>query len=257
MLDDRGAAFNPVARVDVGDPVEIAQRRVVDVAADHAVAFQALGFLGQRLLEMADEADGILDLELGPGRERPVGQAEAPAHHVEPGVDAERGDIGPVAQKGQPFGMAHHHVEGISMHDEVALAVRCDMHGLLHHLDAAEVVTGKIAQEFVVIAGDVDHARALAGLAQELLHHVIVGLRPIPAAFQLPGIDDVANQIDGLGIVVTKKVEQHARLTSARAQMYVRNKERPIARAFAIVVHGTVSALRPMLVTNTIQFSIL
>ena len=50
------------------------------------------------------------------------------------------------------------------------------------HLDAAEMGAVIVAQEFVVIAGDVDDARALARLAQKLLRHVVVRLRPVPAA---------------------------------------------------------------------------
>ena len=56
-----------------------------------------------------------------------------------------------------------------------------------------------VAQELVVVAGDVDDARALARLAQQLLHDVVVRLRPVPALLQPPAVDDVADEIDRLG----------------------------------------------------------
>ena len=83
-----------------------------------------------------------------------------------------------------------------------------------------------VAQELVVIARQIDDAGALARLAQQLLHHVVVRLRPVPAATQLPAVDDVADQIDRFGVVVAEEVEQALGLAAARAEMNVGNKER-------------------------------
>ena len=47
VLDDRSAALNPVAGIDVADAGHIAQRRVVDVAADHTVGVVAMRFRRQ------------------------------------------------------------------------------------------------------------------------------------------------------------------------------------------------------------------
>jgi len=44
-----------------------------------------------------------------------------------------------------------------------------------------------------MVAGQIDDSRALARLAQEFLHDVIMVLRPKPAGAQLPAIDDVAD----------------------------------------------------------------
>ena len=70
------------------DVAEVLDRRMMDVAADHAVDLGAPRLLGQHVLERADEVDRLLDLHLGPGRERPVGQAEQPAHPRHQPVDA-------------------------------------------------------------------------------------------------------------------------------------------------------------------------
>src|SRR5258708_21656007 len=66
MLDSCGAAFHPVAAVYVNQAVDGADHRMVDVTADHAVDMLAAALGAQRLLELADEVDGVLDLELDP-----------------------------------------------------------------------------------------------------------------------------------------------------------------------------------------------
>ena len=76
-----------------------------------------------------------------------------------------------------------------------------------------------------MIARHIDDARALARLAQELLHHVVVRLRPVPARAQLPAVDDVADEIDRLGVVPAQEVEQPLGLAAARAEMHVGDEQ--------------------------------
>lgn len=101
------------------------------------------------------------------------------------------------------------------------------MEGPLHDLDAAEMGAGIVAQELVVIAGDVDDAGALAALAQKLLDDVVMLLRPVPAAFQAPAVDDIADQVERLGVVIAQEVEKQRRLTALAAEMDIGNEERP------------------------------
>src|SRR6202043_605382 len=96
----------------------------------------------------------------------------------------------------------------------------------LDHFDAAEMGAVIVAKEFIMVAGHVDDARALARLAQKLLHHVVVVLRPVPAGFQLPAIDDIADQINGVGVVVAQEIEEAVSLATARAEMHIGDKER-------------------------------
>ena len=61
VLDECGAAFDPVAVVDVQHAVHLAHLGVVDVAADHAVEAAATGLAGKRLLVMhGDEFDSVV-----------------------------------------------------------------------------------------------------------------------------------------------------------------------------------------------------
>ena len=112
------------------------------------------------------------------------------------------------------------------------------MDGVLDDLDAAEMRAVIVAQEFVVIAGDVDDARALARLAQQLLHDVVVRLRPVPGRAQRPAVDDVADQIDGVGFVMAEEVEQLVGLAAARSEMDVGDEQRAKSSR-GVLRHGT------------------
>jgi hypothetical protein len=85
-------------------------------------------------------------------------------------------------------------------------------------LDAAEMGSQEAAEELVVVARNIDNSRALAALAQDLLNHIVVELRPVPRPLQPPAIRNVADQVNRLGVIVLQEVEQKIRLAPARAQ---------------------------------------
>src|SRR5260221_2768461 len=89
-LDERGQALHPIAGIAVQHAADVADLRVVDVPADHAVEPARARLACERFLEGGDVADRILDLEFEELRERPVGQAEAGAQRIEVLVQLER-----------------------------------------------------------------------------------------------------------------------------------------------------------------------
>jgi hypothetical protein len=145
---------------------------------------------------------------------------------VERGVEPERELVTVVAEEGEPARAAHDDVELVTVHDEIAPPLGGGVHNVLVDLDAAEAQAGIIAQALVVVARNEHEAHALARLAQQLLQHVVVRLRPMRAAAHLPEVDDVADQIDGVGFAVPKQVEQLRSLRRARAQVDVGDEER-------------------------------
>ena len=149
--------------------------------------------------------------------------------------------VGLVAEQREPTRLRHHQVEDVAMNDQIAAAVGAGMHGVLDHLDAAEMGAVVVAQEFVVIAGHVDDAGALARLAQQLLHHVVVSLRPVPVRAQRPAVDDVADEIDGLGFVPAQEIEQPLGLAAPRAEMHVGDEQRPEAAISTAAAVGSVA----------------
>ena len=90
----------------------------------------------------------------------------------------------------------------------------------------------EIAREFVVIARNIDHFDAFAHAAQQLLHDVIMRLRPVPAALQSPAVDDVADEVDRVGLVEFEKIKEKVSLTSFGAEMDVGQKQRAVMGGF-------------------------
>src|SRR6185437_12464710 len=95
-------------------------------------------------------------------------------------------------------------------------------------LDAGIVAAAEAAQEFVVIARHEDDSGAGVDLAQDLVHDLAVDLGPEPAALELPAVDDVADEIEGLAGVSLQEVEQKLRLAAAGPQMDIGNEDRPV-----------------------------
>ncbi len=77
------------------------------------------------------------------------------------------------------------------------------------------------SQKFVVIARNVDDARAFPTLPQYFLNNIIVELRPIPRTLQPPSVSNVADQINGLCIIVPKEIKQQVSLATTGPQMHI------------------------------------
>jgi len=125
------------------------------------------------------------------------------------------------------------------VHDDIALAVGRFVNGLQLDLDAAKALPRILTQSVVVVAGNEYDARALAHLAEDLLQDIIVGLGPDRAAANTPEVDDVADKVDRIGVMLTQKIEQQLRITGRCAEMDVRYKQR------SILGHGFSSPCKP------------
>ena len=215
MLDQRRATFDPVAVVAIENAVDAPDLGAVDVAADDSVDTAAACFRDHRLLVVADVLDGVLDFVLQVRGERPVGEAEPAADHVEPQIGREREVVGAVAGERQPLGILDDAVELIAVQDEKPPPVRGYMHGFGQDGDAAEPVSGEIPEILVMIAGDVDDARSLARLAQELLDDVVVVLAPVPGAPHPPDIDDVADEVEIMRLGRAKEIQEKLGIASS------------------------------------------
>jgi len=140
--------------------------------------------------------------------------------------------VGPVAQDGEPACVAHDAVELVAVDHQELAAVRRRVDRVFLHVHLAEGELAILPRCLVVVAGDVDHVGALARLAHDLLHHVVVGLRPVPPALQAPAVDDVAHQVEMLALVSLQEIEQQFGLAAAGAKMDVRQEDRAVARGW-------------------------
>ncbi len=122
--------------------------------------------------------------------------------------------------------MADHAVELVAVGHEIAPPVRPLVDPVAGHHNASEVNAAEVAHPVVVVAGDVDDPHALTRQPEHLLHHVVVRLRPGPTALQLPAVDDVADQEQGLGLDRADEVEQQLGLAAAGPEVDVGDEDR-------------------------------
>lgn len=243
VLDQGGAAFDPVAVVAVEDAVDGAHFGGVDMAADDSVDFALSGLGDHRVLEMADVFDGVLDLVFQVGRQRPIAEAHLAAGPVEPGVQRKCRGIGMIADEGQPFGVFDDPVEFVAVQNEIAPAIGSDVDGVAHDRHPAEAAAGEVAEGFVMVAGDVDDAGSLARLAQKLLDDVVMFLAPIPSPLHAPTVYDVADEIEIVGLGVFQEVQQELGVTSTGTEMNVRNPDGAELHILPLNCVHTVSSL--------------
>ena len=114
------------------------------------------------------------------------------------------------------------------MQHQKSAAVCHGVDGFIAYFDVAKREAEKLTQDFVVVARDIRYLGAPARFAQYFLDHVIVSLGPIPAALELPAIDDVADEIQVVGIVVPEEIEQIFGLATRCSQVDVGDPDRAI-----------------------------
>ena len=131
-----------------------------------------------------------------------------------------------VAEEREPARVQHDPVELIPMDNQQVATVRRAMDDVVDDFDSAEVEAGKVAQRLVMVARHIDHPRAMLGLLEDAPHHVVVAGRPVPALAQLPAVDDVADEVEGLALGRLEKVEEQFGVAAGRTEMDVGNPNR-------------------------------
>ena len=228
VLHEGGAAFHPVPVVAVQDAVDVFDHGMMDVAADDPVGVVFAGQARDGAFVIVDERNRVLDLVLEVFRQGPVGQAKPPADGVEPIVQHQGGAVGVIAQDREPLGVDHHAVALVAVNDQEPLAVGGLVERVPADLNLAEGEVEVVAGELVVVARHVDHLGAFARLAQDFLHDIVVRLQPVPAFAQTPAIDDIADEIELVGLGVSQEVEQEFRFAAAGAEVEVGYEDGPV-----------------------------
>jgi hypothetical protein len=107
------------------------------------------------------------------------------------------------------------------VHDEKAAPVCGHVYDIVVDLNSAEAHSAVTSDALIVIARNEDDLRSLAGLAKKLLQHIIMRLQPQGTPPDAPKIDDVADEIDRVGIVVAEKIKKSFGLACPRAEMEI------------------------------------
>lgn len=240
MFDDRAAGLDEIPSIHIKDPADVANRRVMDMAAHDPIGMVAPRRFSESRLEGADKIHRVFDLEFGPLRQGPIGESECPASLVKPKIQPKRHVVSPIAKKSDPARVLDDDVELVAMDHEQPLTAGRHMVSMIGNLYAAENHARITAGKFIVISRQENHPCPLADLPQELLQDVIVGLRPVPSVPEPPTVNYVANEVNSRGIIVFEEIQQKLRLAASRAQMDIREEEGAVNGRFWLVllVHG-------------------
>ena len=105
VFDQRCQALDPVTVIAIKNAANVANFSLVNVATNDTIQTAAPCFICQRLLKIANEADGRLGFVFQVLRQRPIGKAQFHPHMVEPVIDLEDQVVQRITQVGQPLGM--------------------------------------------------------------------------------------------------------------------------------------------------------
>src|SRR6266436_651198 len=177
----------------------------MNVAAQNSINPELLGVADYRLFEFADEAYCVLHSLLRVSAERPVAESKSPAHEIDRRIKREQKLVSGIAKISEPFRVLDDGVEFMPVNHDNAATISRDVNSVFLHRNVS-VSAPKCADEFVVISGHVNNRHALACFAQDFLNDVVVRLRPVASASQLPDIDQIADDIELLAIVIAQEL---------------------------------------------------
>src|SRR5690606_30832181 len=97
--------------------------------------------------------------------------------------------------------------------------------------DPAEVEPGELPEHLVMVAGDIDDARAAPGALENPPDDIVVRRRPVELLLQPPAVDDVADEIERLAVGGIEEIDQQPSIAALGAEVDVADPDRAIAAA--------------------------
>src|SRR5207302_256654 len=204
----------------ISDAGELMDCGTVNVSAQDRVDVKLIGVADDRFLEFADEANCVFDALFRVGAERPVTETEPPSDKIDRRIEREQKLVSGIAQISEPLRILNDGVELMSVNHENAATISRDVNRVLLNRNVS-VSAAEGADELIVISGNVNHRHALARFAQDFLDHVVVLLRPIATAPQLPDIDQIANDVEFLAIVIAQKLKHRLGVARPCSEMKI------------------------------------
>jgi hypothetical protein len=93
---------------------------------------------------------------------------------------------------------------------------------------AGEAAADPPAERLVVVAREVHDPGAPARAPQQSLHDLAMARRPEPFLLQPPAVDDIADQIEIIGLDMLQEIQETIRLAAPRAKMDVGDEHGPV-----------------------------
>lgn len=225
VFDQCRAVFYPIAAVHVNKILDRPDLGPVDVAADYPVHADLAAELDHRFLVIRHVFDRGLGFELDVGRERPIAETETAPESIHPDVQVENAIVKRGADAIEQPIEVRQAVELMAVNDEVTLAVGGGVNDAFREAHGAEADAEEFFEELVMVARDERHPRLLAVLAEQFLDEQIVFFRPVPFPAQLPAVDEIADDVKVLALVVTEEGEEFVHLGMLRAEVNVRDPD--------------------------------
>ena len=126
-------------------------------------------------------------------------------------------------------------VELVAVDHKIPAAVRGAVNRLQANLEGAKHGPRESAYLVIVIAGDVDDARAVLSLREQFLDDLRLRCTPARAPPQPPEIDYVAGKIDRAGVVRLKKAHEILGPAGPGRQMDIGKEEGAVSHRRFIV----------------------
>jgi hypothetical protein len=231
MFYQGSAGFYPVTVVHVCDTIDIFDLGMVYVSTDHTVKTTLLTVCRQILFKLEHKVHGSFHTMFEISAQRPVAETHASPQPIESGVEPEYDVIGTISQPAQPGCHSSDAIKHVTVYHEIVPAIRTDVFGLVGDLYQAKAnaVRNQGPQEFVMITSYEYHTGSTLGMTQHPSHYVGMALFPTPlVALYLPGINDVAYQIQGITGVVLEEIIQSLGFAISCAQMYITDEDRSV-----------------------------
>src|SRR5690606_16201996 len=176
---ERRAALASVASSVLAVPLDLWRVRLVGAPRADAVGARLASGAERRSLVPLDVAAHEPETRLHVLGERPVRQAAQVVQPMNEAVQREQAAASEGADHDAEGAAADDRIELIAVQDEQASPVGGRMDRFARDLDVAELHARERAQVVVVIARDVDDARAFAALLQNELQDFRVARRPV------------------------------------------------------------------------------
>ena len=108
------------------------------------------------------------------------------------------------------------------MYDENSTIIGGAMDGMFLDRDCA-INPVKRTDHLIVISWNVDNSRSFARFPQNLLDDVVMLLRPVTAATHLPDINQIADDVERLEIVLAQEIKEAGRAAGPRPEVDIRD----------------------------------
>ena len=186
IFGDGGAALHPVTAVVIRDPGDILECGTVDVTADNAVIAPLGCGMGSSLFKAFDIFERPSCAALDESGERPVRQATTTSQQPLPAIERQQQVVGARAEALQTVVVPDRVVELISVQQQQAPPVGCDMLCLGLDHDPLKTCLEVVTQRLVVIARNLGDPGAASSHVEYRAQGTVTRRWPVPTVARLP-----------------------------------------------------------------------